>query len=56
MSPRLSWLISYLEMNENDFDDKTPLGDLYAKVRSLVPTQREHLLEIDGDEKKVSLY
>ncbi len=42
-------------MNEDSLDDSVPLGDLYEKVRCVMPTQKElePLLEMDRDEKKV---
>jgi hypothetical protein len=45
-------------MKEDAVDDSTPLRDLYAKVQSLMPFQKdlEPLLEMDGDEKKVISY
>nr|XP_053644588.1 kinase D-interacting substrate of 220 kDa B-like [Cherax quadricarinatus] len=55
---RASWLILYYEANEDAFDDKSSLKDLYEKIKNQVPVSKdmEPLLEMDKEEKKFEIF
>ena len=52
---RLSWIIFYCEQNNDSLEDSTSLKDVYKKVKSIIPVQRdiEPLLSMDRDETKL---
>lgn len=55
---RISWIIFYVEIaSENQFsvEDSMSLWEIYAKIRSSLPSHRdlEPLLDMDRDEKKL---
>ena len=55
---RVSWIIFYVEAaaeHHFDVEDSKSLWEIYTKIKSSLPNQRNHdpLLEIDRDEKKL---
>ena len=52
---RLSWIIYYCEHNNDSLEDSTSLKEVYKKIKSLIPVQRdiEPLLSMDRDETKL---
>ena len=52
---RLSWIIFYCEQNNDSLDDSTSLKEVYKKIKSIIPVQRdiEPLLSMDRDETKL---
>ena len=52
---RLSWIIFYCEQNNDSLEDSTSLKEVYKKIKSIIPVQRdiEPLLSMDRDETKL---
>jgi ankyrin repeat-rich membrane spanning protein len=52
---RLSWIIYYCEQNNDSLEDSTSLKEIYKKIKSIIPVQRdiEPLLSMDRDETKL---
>ena len=52
---RLSWIIFYCEQNNDSLEDSTSLKEIYKKIKSVIPVQRdiEPLLSMDRDETKL---
>ena len=55
---RASWIILYYELNEGKISDFAELKVIYDRVKPLLPAskEKEPLLEIDNDEKKLEIF
>ncbi len=55
---RLSWIILFVELNEDSIEETASLKQMFDRIRGAIPTQKEvePLLELDRDEKKMDAF
>ncbi|XP_067132401.1 kinase D-interacting substrate of 220 kDa B isoform X2 [Centruroides vittatus] len=55
---RISWIITYYEIHENELDDPLSLKTIFEKIKVHIPTSKEEepMLDLDHDERKFDVF